>query len=139
MIVYNLFTRYVSEWYPPSYGIHKQSNKFRELLIAGNTYLVCKIQEHQDTQSCVSGQECADTQVHYLRDRLSSRFQPLVIQKLLGLFLPNLHVLVPSYILPHMPNLKEIALAVPEIRVPESRQIFFIVFFFFFTPNDKCV
>ena len=48
------------------------------------------------------------------------------------------------YTVPYIPNLKEIAPAVPEIRVPETRQIFsvfflFFLFFFFFTPNNKCV
>ena len=43
-----------------------------------------------------------------------------------------------SYTVPYIPNLKEIAPAVPEIRVPETRRIFFI-FFFFFTPNNKSV
>ena len=43
-----------------------------------------------------------------------------------------------SYTVPHIPNLKEIAPAVPEIRVPETRRIFF-VFFFFFAPNNKSV
>ena len=38
------------------------------------------------------------------------------------------------YIVPYMPNLKEIAPAVPEIRVPETRRIFF-----FFAPNNKSV
>ena len=38
-----------------------------------------------------------------------------------------------------MPNLKEIAPVVPEIRVPETRQIFFVFFFFFFAPNNKSV
>ena len=42
------------------------------------------------------------------------------------------------YIVPYVPNLKEIATAVPEIRVPETRRIFFI-FFFFLAPNNKSV
>ena len=42
-----------------------------------------------------------------------------------------------SYTVPYIPNLKEIAPAVPEIRVPETRQIFFV--FFFFAPNNKSV
>ena len=42
------------------------------------------------------------------------------------------------YTVPCIPNLKEIAPAVPEIRVPETRWIFF-VFFFFFAPNNKSV
>ena len=37
-----------------------------------------------------------------------------------------------SYTVPHIPNLKEIAPAVPEIRVPETRWIFF-----FFAPNIR--
>ena len=42
------------------------------------------------------------------------------------------------YTKPYKPNLKEIAPAVPEIRVPETRRIFFIFFFFFFlAPNNK--
>ena len=89
--------------------------------------------------SCVSDQERrAGTPVCYLRNRSSSRFQPIITQKLWHLFLPNLHILKSSYTVPCIPNLKEIAPAVPEIRVPETRQIFF-VFFFFFTPNNKFV
>ena len=38
----------------------------------------------------------------------------------------------------YLSNLKEIAPAVSEIRVPETRRIFF-VFFFFFAPNNKSV
>ena len=56
-----------------------------------------------------------DVQVCYLHNRSSSRFQPLITQKLLHLFQPNLHILIPSYIIPYIPNLKEIAQAVPEI------------------------
>ena len=41
-----------------------------------------------------------------------------------------------TYTVPYISNLKEIAPAVPEIRVPETRRIFF-VFFFFFAPNNK--
>ena len=45
-----------------------------------------------------------------------------------------------SYTVPYIPNLKEIASAVPaEIRVPETRRIFFVYFFFFFAPNNKSV
>ena len=40
---------------------------------------------------------------------------------------------------PYIPNLKEIAPAVPEIRVPETRRIFFVFFLFFFAPNNKSV
>ena len=47
-------------------------------------------------------------------------------------------MLVSSYIVPYIPNLKEIIPAVLEIRVPETRRIFF-VFFFFFVPNNKSV
>ena len=43
------------------------------------------------------------------------------------------------YTLPYIPNLKEIAPAVPEIRVPETCRIFFVFFLFFFTPNNKSV
>ena len=49
----------------------------------------------------------------------------------------TIHILMSSYTVPYTPNLKEIAVAVPEIQVPETRQIFFI--FFFFTPNNKKV
>ena len=77
------------------------------------------------------------TPVCYLRDRSSSRFQPIITQKLWHLFLPNLHILMSPYTVPYIPNLKEIAPAVPEIRVPETRWIFFI--FFFFAPNNKSV
>ena len=75
----------------------------------------------------------------YLRDRSSSRFQPIITKKPWHLFLPNLHILMSSYTVPYIPNLKEIAPAVPEIRVPETRQIFFMFFLFFFTPNNKSV
>ena len=74
----------------------------------------------------------------YLCDRSSSRFQPIITQKLWHLFLPNLHILMSPYTVPYISNLKEIASAVPEIRVPETRRIFF-VFFFFFAPNNKSV
>ena len=43
-----------------------------------------------------------------------------------------------SYTVPYIPTLKEIAPAVPEIRVPETCRIFF-VFFFFFAPNNKSI
>ena len=76
----------------------------------------------------------AGTPVCYLRDRSSSRFQPIITQKLWHLFLPNLHILVSSYTVPYIPNLKEIAPAVPEIRVPQTHRIFFV---FFFAPNNK--
>ena len=49
-----------------------------------------------------------------------SRFQPVIIQTLLLLFLPNLCNLIPSYTVSYIPNLKEIAPAVPEIWIPES-------------------
>ena len=42
------------------------------------------------------------------------------------------------YTVPYISYLKEIAPAVPEIPVPETRRIFF-VFFFFFAPNNKSV
>ena len=80
----------------------------------------------------------AGAPVCYLCDRSSSRFQPIITQQLWHLFLPNLHMLVSSYTVPYIPNLKETAPAVPEIRVPETRRIFF-VFFFFFAPNNKSV
>ena len=46
-----------------------------------------------------------------------------------------------SYTVPYIPNVKEIAPAVLEIQVLETRRIFFVFFFFFFffTPNNKCV
>ena len=47
-----------------------------------------------------------------------------------------IHILLPSYTIPYIPNLKEIALAVPEIWVTKNRLIFFL--FFFFAPDDKC-
>ena len=84
----------------------------------------------------------AGTPVCYLRDRSSSQFQPIITQNLWHLFLPNLLILVSSYTVPYIPNLKEIAPAVPEIRVPETRRIFFVFFLFFlffFAPNNKSV
>ena len=77
---------------------------------------------------------CVGTPVCYLRDRSSSRFQPTITQKLWHLFLLNLHILMSPYTVPYISNLKEIAPAVPEIRVPETRRIFF-----FFAPNNKSV
>ena len=76
-----------------------------------------------------------------LRDRSSRRFQPIITQKLWHPFLPNLHILVSSYTVPYIPNLKEIAPAVPEIRVFETHRIFlvFFFFFFFFPPNNKSI
>ena len=44
------------------------------------------------------------------------------------------------YTVPYIPNLKEIAPAVPEIRVPETRWIFFVFsfcFFFFFAKSVR--
>ena len=49
---------------------------------------------------------CGRTPVCYLRDRSNGRFQPIITQKLWHLFLPNLHILVPSYAVPYIPNLK---------------------------------
>ena len=43
-----------------------------------------------------------------------------------------------SSTVPYIKNLKEIAPAVPVIRVPETHRIFF-VFFFYFAPNNKSV
>ena len=65
--------------------------------------------------------------VCYLCDRSSSRSQPIVTQKLWYLFLPNLHILMSPYTVPYIPNLKEIAPAVPEIRVPEILCIFLLL------------
>ena len=79
------------------------------------------------------------TPVCYLRNRSSSRFQPTITQKLWHLFLLNLHILMSLYTVPYLSNLKEIALVVPEIRVPETRRIFFVFFFFFFAPSYKSV
>ena len=80
----------------------------------------------------------------YLRDRSSSRFQPIITQKLWRLFLPMLHILMSPYTAPYIPNLRGIAPAVPEIRAPETCRIlfvfflfFFFFFFFFFAPNNK--
>ena len=57
----------------------------------------------------------AGTPLCYLRERSSSRFQPIITQNLCHLFLPNLHILMSPYTVPYIPNLKEIAPAVPEI------------------------
>ena len=62
----------------------------------------------------------ARAQVCYLRDRSSSRFQPIITQKLWRLFLLILHILMSSYTAPYIPNLIGIAPAVPEIRAPET-------------------
>ena len=78
------------------------------------------------------------TPVCHLRDGSGSQFQPIITQTLWHLFLPNLHILMSPYTVLYIPNLKEITPAVPEIRVPETHQIFF-VFSFFFAPNNKFV
>ena len=93
---------------------------------------------YQDTRSCVSGQERrASTSVCYLRDPSSSRFQPIITQKLWRLFLLILHILMSPYTAPYIPNLIGIAPAVPEIRAPETCRILFVFFFFFFfAPNN---
>ena len=82
----------------------------------------------------------ARAQVCYLRDRSSSRFQPIITQKLWRLFLLILHILMSPYTAPYIPNLIGIAPAVPEIRAPETCRIlfvfFFFFFFFFFAPNN---
>ena len=44
--------------------------------------------------------------VYYLRDRSSSRFQPLITQKVLHLFPPNLQIFNVSYSVPYIPNLE---------------------------------
>ena len=79
----------------------------------------------------------ARAQVCYLRDRSSSRFQPIITQKLWRLFLLILHILMSPYTAPYIPNLIGIAPAVPEIRAPETCRILFVFFFFFFfAPNN---
>ena len=80
----------------------------------------------------------ARAQVCYLRDRSSSRFQPIITQKLCRLFLLILHILMSPYTAPYIPNLRGIAPAVPEIRAPETCRILFVFFFFFFffAPNN---
>ena len=72
----------------------------------------------------------------YLHNRSSSRFQPIITQKLWRIFLPILHILMSPYTAPYIPNLRRIAPAVPEIRAPETCRILF-VFFFFFAPSNK--
>ena len=47
-----------------------------------------------------------------------SQFQPLIAEKLIGQFLPNLRNLFSSYTVPHIPNLQEIALAIPSSYFP---------------------
>ena len=80
----------------------------------------------------------ARAQVCYLRDRSSSRFQPIITQKLWRLFLLILYILLSPYTAPYIPNLIGIAPAVPEIRAPETCRILFVFFFFFFffAPNN---
>ena len=91
----------------------------------------------QETKNTRNQEIHAGTPVCYLCDRSSSRFPPIITQNLWHLFLPNLHILMSSYTVPYISNLKGIAPAVPEIRVPETHRIFFV--FFFFTPNNKSV
>ena len=69
----------------------------------------------------------------YLHDQSSGQFQPIITQKLWHLFSTNLHILMSSYTVPDIRT--KFAPAVLEIQVPETRQIFFV--FFFFAPNNK--
>ena len=72
----------------------------------------------------------------YLCDQSSSRFQPIICNS--KTMAPiSTKSLMSSYTVPYITYLKEIALAVPEIRVPKTRRIFFV--FFFFPPNNKSV
>ena len=66
----------------------------------------------QDTWLCIFGQERHAAHKCYLQEWPSYQFQPLTTQKLLGQ-LPPIFFL--SYIVPHIPNLQEIMLAVPEM------------------------
>ena len=96
----------------------------------------CIAEEDIKTHGRVSAaKKDARAQVCYLRDRSSSRFQPIITQKLWRLFLLILHILMSPYTAPYIPNLIGIAPAVPEIRAPETCRILF-VFFFFFAPNN---
>ena len=60
------------------------------------------------THGCVPAtkkqETCAGTPVCYVRDWSSSRFQPIITQKLWHLFLPNLHILMSSYTVPYIPE-----------------------------------
>ena len=64
---------------------------------------------------------CVHTRpVCYLCNRSSSQFQPIITQKSWCLFLPILHIIMPSYTVPYIPNLKGISPAIPEIQDPET-------------------
>ena len=54
------------------------------------------------------------------------RFLPLVTQKLLCLFIPNLYILCPTYTLPYIPNLTVIAPETLEIYALENHPVFFV-------------
>ena len=98
---------------------------------------------HQDTQSCVSGQESHVTHkcVIYRKSQelLSRRFQPFVSLQPLNQFLSNSYILCSLYTLytqPYILNLKEVGPLVCEMCVHENCLIFF-TFFFFFAPFYK--
>ena len=71
-----------------------------------------------------------DTQVCYLQEPLTHRFQSLVSLYPLLQFLSNLHILCPLYTQLYLPKLEEIRPVVCEICVPENYSIFFTFFFF---------
>ena len=64
--------------------------------------------------------------VIYTTGHASSQLQPLITLKLWHLFPLNLHILMPSYTVPYIPNLKEVTSAVPETLVLETSQIYFV-------------
>ena len=70
------------------------------------------------------------TQVCYLQEPLTHRFQSLISLYPLPQFLSNLHILCPLYRQLYIPKLEEISPVVCEICVPEICSIFFTFFFF---------
>ena len=74
---------------------------------------------------CQRPRKLCGTQVCYLQEPLTRRFQPLISLQPLGQFLSNSRTVCPPYMQPYIPILKEIGPVVREIYVPENCPIFF--------------
>ena len=104
----------------PTFLNIQPTNEFESILFnfpdvthpqCGNNPIKHDVTHHIKTHSRVSAAKkprntCGHTPVCYLCDRSGSRFQPIITQKLWHLFLPNLHILMSSYTVPYIPNLK---------------------------------